>query len=83
MRLDADKAFRSLMAANNITLQSALITAPVAAVPAVEVKPVAVPATSPAPAQVPYLIPIVIAAILLLVGAGFALRRRTVGHPTM
>jgi hypothetical protein len=47
------------------------------------VEPVAVPATSPAPAQVPYVIPIVIAAILLLVGAGFALRRRTVGHPTM
>jgi hypothetical protein len=83
MRLDADKAFRSLMSANNIALQSALITAPVAAAPAVEAAPVAVPATSSTPTQVPYLIPIAIAAILLLMGAGFALRRRTVSHPTV
>jgi hypothetical protein len=83
IRLDADKAFRGLMIANSITLQSALITAPVAAAPVVDDEPVTVPAASPAPAQVPYLIPIGIAAILLLVGAGFALRRRTVSHPTM
>jgi hypothetical protein len=83
MRLDADKAFRGLMTANNITLQSALITAPAAAAPAVDVEPVNVPAASSARTQVPFLIPIVIAAILLLVGAGFALRRRTVSHPTM
>ena len=83
MRLDADKAFRSLMSANNIALQSALITAPVVAAPAVEAAPVAVPATSSTTTQVPYLIPIAIAAILLLMGAGFALRRRTVSHPTV
>jgi hypothetical protein len=83
MRLDADKAFRSLMTANNITLQSALVTAPPAAAPAVEVQPVTAPAATPAPIQMPYLIPLVIAAILLLVGAGFALKRRTVSHPTM
>jgi hypothetical protein len=83
MRLDADRAFRGLMTANNITLQSALITAPAAAAPAVDVEPVNVPAASSARTQVPYLLPIVIAAILLLVGAGFALRRRTVSHPTM
>lgn len=83
MRLDADKAFRGLMTANNITLQSALITASAVAAPAVDVEPVTVPATSPAPVQIPYLVPIAIAAILLLVGAGFALRRRTVSHPTM
>jgi hypothetical protein len=83
MRLDADKAFRGLMIANNITLQSALIAAPVAAAPAVDDEPVTVPAASSAPSQVPYLIPIVIAAILLLLGGGFALRRRTVSHPTM
>lgn len=64
MRLDADKAFRGLMIANNITLQSALITAPVAAAPAVDDESVTVPAASSAPSQVPYLIPIVIAAIL-------------------
>jgi hypothetical protein len=83
MRLDADKAFRGLMTANHITLQSALITAPVAAAPAVDVEPVTAPAISPARAQVPDLIPIGIAAIVLLIGAGFALRRRTVSHPTM
>jgi hypothetical protein len=84
----ADKAFRSLMTANNITLQSALITAPAAVEPAAPVveapaaEPVAAPAASPAPIQTPYFIPAVIAAILLLVGAGLVLRRRTVSHPT-
>jgi len=83
MRLDADKALRSLMTANNITLQSALITAPAAAAPAVVEEPVAAPVVTPAPVQTSYLIPIAIAAFLLLAGAGFVLRRRTVSHPTM
>jgi hypothetical protein len=83
MRLDADKAFRSLMSTNNITLQSALITSPAVAVPVVNIEPVTAPTTAPASIQVPYLIPMVITAILLLIGAGFALRRRTVSHPTM
>src|SRR6266511_4024950 len=48
MRLDADKAFRGLMIANNITLQSALITAPVAAAPAIDADPATVPPASPA-----------------------------------
>jgi hypothetical protein len=87
LSLGADKAFRSLMTANNITLQSALIKAPEVAEPAaVEAKEpaVAAPAVSPAPApvQTSYLIPAVIAAILLFVGAGLVLRRRTVSHPT-
>src|SRR5215216_2031189 len=47
MRLDADKAFRNLMAANNITLQTALVTAPAAAAPAVEVEPASAPVTAP------------------------------------
>jgi hypothetical protein len=89
LSLSADKAFRGLMAANNITLQSALIAAPAAEVPAVEapaaqapaVEPVA-PEVSPAPVQTSYLIPAVIAALLLLVGAGLVLRRRTVSHST-
>src|SRR5215216_120485 len=58
MRLEADKTFRELMTANNVTLQSALITAPAVAAPTVHTEPVTVPATSAAPAQVPYLIPI-------------------------
>src|SRR6266508_5337034 len=61
MRLDADKAFRNLMTANNITLQSALVTAPVAAAPAVEVEPVTAPAVTPAPIQTSSLIPAVLA----------------------
>jgi hypothetical protein len=76
------------MTSNNITLQSALIKAPEVAEPAapaaVEAKEpaVAAPVVSPAPAQTSYLIPAVIAAILLFVGAGLVLRRRTVSHPT-
>jgi hypothetical protein len=85
----ADKTFRSLMTANNITLQSALIKAPAAVepvAPVVEAPPVAEPVVVPAatrePIQTPYLIPTVIAAILLVVGAGLVLRRRTVSNPT-
>lgn len=84
LSLNADKAFRSLMTANNITLQSALIEAPEVAEPAAQaVEPAAAaPAVSPAPVQTSYLIPAVIAAILLFIGAGLILRRRTVSHPT-
>jgi hypothetical protein len=83
MRLDADKAFRTLMTANHITLQTALVTVPAAAAPAVEVEPASAPVTAPAPLQIPYLVPAVIAALLLLAGAGLILKRRTVNHPTM
>lgn len=83
MPLKADKALHYLMTANNITLQTALITAPAAAAPAVEVEPVAAPAVTPAPIQTSYLIPAVLASIVLLVGAGLVLRRRAVGHPTV
>jgi hypothetical protein len=71
------------MAANNITLQSALITDPAAAAPAVQVEPATAPAVTPAPIQTSYLIPAALASILLLIGTGFVLRRRVVGHPTM
>jgi hypothetical protein len=81
MRLDADKSFRDLMTANNITLQTALVTAPEAAAPAVEVEPASAPVTAPAPLQIPYLAPAIIAALLLLAGAGLMLKRRTVNHP--
>ena len=79
----ADNAFRSLMTANNITLQSALITAPAAVEPAVPAaEPAAAPAASPAPIQTSYLIPAVVATILLLAGAGLVLRRRTASQTT-
>ena len=83
MRLDADKAFRNLMAENNVTLQSALLTVPAVAAPAAEVEPASAPVTAPAPLQIPYLIPAVITALMLLAAAGLILRRRTVNHPTM
>src|SRR5690349_12612879 len=83
MPLEADKAFRSLMIANNITLQSAPITAPVAAAPAAEVKPVTAPPLTATTIQTANLIPIVIAALLLLAGAGLRLRRRATSHPTL
>lgn len=79
-----DKAFRSLMAANNITLQSALITAPAAVEPAMPaVKPAVAASASPAPTPpTPYIILVTAATILLLVGAGLVLRRRAMGNPT-
>jgi hypothetical protein len=79
---DADSAFRGLMTANNITLQSALIKAPAEAAPAqpAVVEPAVVPAVSPMTIQPPYGILAVIAGILILAGAGLAVRRRTVSH---
>ncbi|HLO34016.1 MAG TPA: hypothetical protein VK249_33030 [Anaerolineales bacterium] len=74
----ADTAFRSLMTANKITLQSALITAPAAAAPAVE--PVTAPAAAPARIPTSSMILALVAAALLLAGAGFIVRRRASGH---
>jgi hypothetical protein len=82
MRLDADKAFRGLMTANNITLQSALITAPAAAAPAVDAEPVTTSPASPAPIQTPYVIAGLVAGIIALLGTALVLRRRGVPNPT-
>lgn len=81
----ADGALRDLMTANNITVQSALITAPAAVAPARE--PVSAPAVEPvtapaAPAQTPSLIIALVVGILALTGVALAARRRTVSHPT-
>ena len=84
----ADGALRDLFAANNITVQSALIKAPAVVEPAkqpvaAEVQPVAPPAASSlAPAQMPYLIPALVVGLLALMGLALALRRRTIGHST-
>ena len=84
----ADGALRDLMAANNITVQSALIPPPAAVEPAKEpvvapaVEPVTAPAASPAPVQVPYIVVAVVVGILALAGVTLVLRRRTVSHPT-
>jgi hypothetical protein len=81
---NADSALRSLLTANNVTVQSALVVAPVVAEPAVEApavpaaaaEPATVPATAQAPVQISYVILGVLAAILLA-GAGLMIRRRT------
>ena len=80
-----DSTLRGLMAANNITLQSALIKAPAAVAPAqpAVVEPAVVPAVSPMTVRPPYGILALIAAILILAGAGLAARRRTVSHPSV
>jgi len=81
---DADTAFRGLMTANNITLQSALIKAPAEVAPAVPaaVEPIVAPAVSPMPAQPPYGILALVTTILIVAGARLAVRRRTVSHPS-
>jgi hypothetical protein len=82
LSLSADKSFRALMSANNITLQSALV---VAAVNAEEpVAPAVKPATAPvASLSIPTsYVGIAIAVLLLLAGAGLVIRRRTISHTT-
>ncbi|HEX9332668.1 MAG TPA: hypothetical protein VF896_12315 [Anaerolineales bacterium] len=80
LSLDADTAFRGLMDANNITLQSAIVSAPPAAAPAVA--PVTAPAVSSVPIPTSYIILALVAVALLLAGAGLVLRRRTISHTT-
>jgi len=77
---EADSTFRSLMTANHVTLQSALVIAPVKAdVPAASAaKPVTAPLASPAPIQTSYIALAIAVTIMLLVGAGLAIRRRNV-----
>ncbi len=88
LSLDADKAFRSLMVANNIALQSALVAAsveveaPAASAAEPVVAPAVAPVAAPAPIQTPYLILSIVATFMLLVGAGLVIRRRTVNRTT-
>jgi hypothetical protein len=67
---DADIAFRGLMEAYNVKLQSAVAEASAAAAPA------AAPSVTPVPSQNPYLLPIFIIAGLILVGTILLIRRR-------
>lgn len=77
LNLKADGALRNLLTTNNITVQSALITAPAAVAAAEE----SVTAASPTPIQPNYLIPGLVVGILALLGLAFALKRRTVSSP--
>jgi len=87
LNLKADSALRDLMTANNITVQSALVTAPAAVAPAQEAvsapaaEPVAAPEASPA-LPVGYVIPALVAGFLALLGLAFTLKRRTISNPT-
>lgn len=76
---DADQAFRDLMTANNITLQSALAAAPIKAESPAQ--PVTAPVASRISTRSPYLILATGILIILLVGAGLTVRRR-VGNTT-
>ena len=75
----ADDAFRTMMAASKITLQSALVAATVksdapAAAPAA-VQPVTAPVAHRATLPIPYILLAASAMLVLLVGAGLAIRR--------
>ena len=82
LRQDADKALRGLMTAHSVVVQSALVAAPAAAQPEAANPSVAVPVTGPSVSSMPVQPIFVagIAAILLLVGAGLVLRRRSVNQ---
>lgn len=85
LSLNADTLLRKMMTANDVTVQSAIVVASAnAAVPteAPAKAPAAEPVTAPvAPSissQTSYIILAVSAMIILLVGAGLALRRRSI-----
>jgi hypothetical protein len=78
----ADETFRAMMTANKVTLQSALVVATVksqAPAPApAAVQPVTAPAVPRASLPASFFILAAGTMILLLIGAGLAIRRRTV-----
>ena len=85
LSLSADNAFREVMTANNVTLQTAVLAAPAAVVVAApEIKPEvqSAPATSSttAPLQIPYFAMILALAVLAAFGAILLLRRRTISQ---
>jgi len=83
---DADAAFRGLMDAYGIALQSAILSDPAAepavAQPAVvqEAAPAVVPVTSSAAPVNPYLIAGLATALLVLIGVGLAVKRRGISQ---
>lgn len=89
LRPAADTALRGLLTDNHVAVQSALIVASVdaeapasSAVEPVVAEPVTAPIASSTPDQSAYLILAIAVAAVLLIGAGLALRRRTISHPT-
>jgi len=84
LSLSADNAFRALMTANQITLQSAIAAAPVVVAAAPETKPEVQPASAsaaaPAPIQIPYIVLALIAVVALALGTTLMLKRRAVSQ---
>lgn len=84
MRPQAETALRDLMTANDIAIQPAVVLAPAAVAPAA-IEPAkseeqTVPETASAPTPVPqqtYYMMAALASLLIAVGAGLVLRRRT------
>lgn len=78
LSLSADNAFREVLTANNITLQSAVITDPEVKVVAPESKPNGQPIiTSPTAKPIPYTALAFTAVILILLVTAWFIRRRT------
>jgi len=89
MRPQAETALRNLMTAHSITIQPAILTAPAVAAPVIEpaksdkqttLQPASAPSVSAGPAQAHYLGAVLVASILILLGAGFVLRRRAINQ---
>src|SRR5258706_5223353 len=78
LSLEADNTFRTLMTANNITLQTAVIAAPVAVAAAPQTQPEVQPASAPTAAPIPisYIALALIATVLAALGAALFVRRR-------
>jgi hypothetical protein len=87
LSLNADNLLRKMMTANNVTVQSAIVVASAnaavpteapAKAPAPAAEPVTAPVVPTPSSQTSYIVLAVSTMIILLVGAGLALRRRTV-----
>jgi hypothetical protein len=85
LSLSGDRAMRSLLTANDIAIQSALIEAPAVVAPAQEIisAPAAGPVAAPqaAPTRTSTLVVALLVGIFALAGAALALKRRTVSNP--
>jgi hypothetical protein len=82
---EADKFFRTVMTAKDVTLQSAIVAAPAVVAEAApqaqpEAQSVSAPVSSPAPVQVPYPALALSAVVLVLLGGALLLRRRAVSQ---
>ncbi len=82
LSLNADNAFRALMTVNNITLQTAVITAPAAVAVAPQTQPEVQPASAPTAASIPipYIVLALTATVLAALGTVLFVRRRAINQ---